>query len=48
MVKKSKGDDDVTVVLEKCQPLLTRFATAPHSPQITSYSPFGDLEAQLE
>jgi len=43
-----EGDDDFTVVLEKCQPPLTRIATAPYSPQITSHCPFGDLEAQFD
>ena len=43
-----ESDDDLTVVVEKCQPPLSRIATAPHSAQITSHSLFGDLEAQLE
>ena len=43
-----EGHDDFPVVLEKCAPPLSRIATPPHPPQITSHRPFGDLEAQFQ
>jgi hypothetical protein len=43
-----EGHDDFPVVLEKCQPPLTWIAPPPHSPQIASDRPFGDVEGELQ
>ena len=40
-------NDHLPVIGEKGQPPLTRIATAPHSSQISSHTPFGDHEAEL-
>ena len=42
------GDEDLTVVLEKCKPPLGRIATAPNRSEISAHAPFGDEEAELQ
>jgi len=46
--KEVESHDGFPVVVEKCPPPLSRIATAPHPPQITSHGPFGDLESQFQ
>jgi hypothetical protein len=43
-----ESHNDFPVVVEKCAPPLSRIATAPHPPQVSSHRPFGDLEAQFQ
>ncbi len=42
-----EGGDHLAVILEKCQPPLSRIATPPYALQITCHTPFGDDEAEF-